>query len=858
LRRVYPIPTKVFMAANWRTSAFTTAVAVAVASCVLVSAKWVDFGSLGRVLHGWMGNNIVFQTIFGSTLAGSTVVFSQWLCGWIKSWLQSILFTKMTVVDGLVVDAVQRWLTTSVAPDSANSVLAAIKSPNVVVSVLSRKARLRAAMSCFDGVQPFPAASSAVTDIKLECLPNVLGLGNGSRGGGVFGSGGSTGNPLADIPIPVRHNGKTIFVSIVGGQTNKSVTLWIRGRGQHCFLLDFLQEVVDKDQVLSAQQAKQSIGLPDSRAVLYVATFAKQDSSVQASWTAKQEVQERQRDTVFLPEGVMASLLADGRNFFKGYEEYEAQQRPFRRGWLLHGPPGTGKSTMGMVVARELNMPLCILHLGDPSLTDEHLRNLLSTAPVPSIIMFEDVDACCGSTLARGPLTKASKGRIPESTVIGDDRKELPSEALFHQMHTAKKETVTLAGILNSLDSGCAHEGHLIIMTTNHMDKLDSALIRPGRCDRCVHLPLADETQIRQMIYFRFPDITENDMLHLQACIVPKAWSPAHIMGYLCDSSTIAAAVNKDRLRKEFETAMGATIQKARPFYDMYNHLWKMGLEDVFGDALACGSSLENFRDSMYSRIDPTLNPFKYGSESYKQIDYDEAAVTLAEYSRLFMHYFPDANELGARFATEMIQFGKEKHIFPSITRCIVHLNANNDDPELAMSSMYDWFLRYERVPGAHIAKPVSIEFLLFIRGYVGERNAAAIEEAKREGVTAHQIIAQSERLRLGKSLEAYDEVAVSAFMVKHSMLTYGCAQNRYMLMHRSELGEALANVYCCDVKTAMHAARQITRPNGRSGYSTAAFYGLLESVDTLPAALDALKAAQGLYKFPDVFRNIF
>jgi mitochondrial chaperone BCS1 len=66
---------------------------------------------------------------------------------------------------------------------------------------------------------------------------------------------------------------------------------------------------------------------------------------------------------------------------------------PYRRGYLLYGPPGSGKSSFIQALAGELGYNICILNLGERALTDDRLNHLLSNAPERSILLLEDIDA---------------------------------------------------------------------------------------------------------------------------------------------------------------------------------------------------------------------------------------------------------------------------------------------------------------------------------------------------------------------------------------------------------------------------------------------------------------------------------
>ncbi|KAG0014969.1 hypothetical protein BGZ82_001583 [Podila clonocystis] len=160
----------------------------------------------------------------------------------------------------------------------------------------------------------------------------------------------------------------------------------------------------------------------------------------------------------------MLTNITTFSNFAQWYSDHGI---PYRRGYLLHGPPGTGKTSFIVALAGHLRMNVCIVNLGISGFNDKQLNQLLNSAPRNSILLMEDVDAA---------LIKRKAGKDQEG-----------------------ENNVTLSGILNSLDGITAQEGSVVFMTTNHIRKLDPALIRPGRCDRKSLFDYADEHQIRRM-----------------------------------------------------------------------------------------------------------------------------------------------------------------------------------------------------------------------------------------------------------------------------------------------------------------------------------------------------------------------
>jgi chaperone BCS1 len=188
-------------------------------------------------------------------------------------------------------------------------------------------------------------------------------------------------------------------------------------------------------------------------------------------WVATSWQPKRPLESLVLADQTLEDLLDDLSDFYGSGSWYTDRGIPYRRGYLLHGPPGTGKTTLVLAVAGELKLSVAVLSLSSRLMSDESLRTLIDALPVATILLIEDVDC-----------------------VFKESR------------NTSDSTGVTLSGLLNALDGVSSREGRVLFLTTNHPERLDRALVRPGRVDRKIELGRATRDQARRLFLWFYRD----------------------------------------------------------------------------------------------------------------------------------------------------------------------------------------------------------------------------------------------------------------------------------------------------------------------------------------------------------------
>ncbi|KAI7524584.1 hypothetical protein KC331_g18001 [Hortaea werneckii] len=262
------------------------------------------------------------------------------------------------------------------------------------------------------------------------------------------------------------------------------------------------------------------------------------------AWSKTSARPSRPMDTVILDHQQKSMIINDMNEYLHPLSPkwYATRGIPYRRGYLFHGPPGTGKTSLSFALAGIFGLEVYAISLQEPTLTEGDLLQLFNGLPRRCIVLLEDVDAAgltrdgtdesnkatakrkqeeqkgTGKTEEDGKGTKATgdtqstRPKKDDEYTLRDLAKELKAVSAPQRGgragppgndrgggHTQPGTGISLSGLLNAIDGVASHEGRVLIMTTNHPDQLDAALVRPGRVDRKVEFRLALKDQIQEL-----------------------------------------------------------------------------------------------------------------------------------------------------------------------------------------------------------------------------------------------------------------------------------------------------------------------------------------------------------------------
>ncbi|KAI9301580.1 P-loop containing nucleoside triphosphate hydrolase protein, partial [Cunninghamella echinulata] len=308
------------------------------------------------------------------------------------------------------------------------------------------------------------------------------------------------------------NSGQSAFYRFWSSSEKTSIRITMRGRNINIlklFLEDWIKEYYAKKE---------------NKLVVYKCVHS---HSNECTWEEKVTKEIRTTDSVILKKGQMEEIIDDAKYFLNQREWYINRSLEYRRGILLRGPPGTGKTSVIRCLASHLKMKLASISLTSIS-SDEELANLVTSVPGDCILLLEDVDHCL--------------------KVINDIQKDSSSNNSNNDQQNnkngggrSKNGHITLPGLLSVMDGVDMRDGLLFFMTCNDHSILPPVMTRRGRIDKIFTLDYVDEYQVHQMFARFFKNgFLESDTLWQEVSqqlvkALPPQVTPAELQGLFLD-----------------------------------------------------------------------------------------------------------------------------------------------------------------------------------------------------------------------------------------------------------------------------------------------------------------------------------
>lgn len=254
-------------------------------------------------------------------------------------------------------------------------------------------------------------------------------------------------------------------------------------------------------------------------------------NNVQGEWKSQESNNKRKIDTVILKNGNIEDIKDDVKSFLDSREWYHDRDIPYTRGYLLYGPPGTGKTSLIKAISTFTKRHMHYLMLNNVQ-NDNQLLDLLSNIKFSeTILIIEDID--CMTKIIEDRNKKETENDKTDDKLTEKELKQQIKRKLKEKMEMPKNTNkLTLSGLLNAIDGIFNNDGRIMIMTTNHPEVLDDALIRPGRIDRKILLDYCDTYQINgifEMMYDNENMMKNIDIINKLKTITEFKYSPAEI-----------------------------------------------------------------------------------------------------------------------------------------------------------------------------------------------------------------------------------------------------------------------------------------------------------------------------------------
>lgn len=243
-------------------------------------------------------------------------------------------------------------------------------------------------------------------------------------------------------------------------------------------IMDKIAQILNQGIENRDKKGNQKVNKSPLKDAMYLYKYTKDD------WN-KYQLDSRDFETIYLPSDTINGICKEMNNFTNLSKLYKSCSIPYRKGLLFYGPPGTGKTSLVKALAYMYQMNIYTININDDFVNDDTISGILNgmSSSRNKILLFEDIDTAFSD---KEKIKNETRG----DTINIDTKDALNRNSKF----------LTYSGLLNALDGVLTnHHGVITIMTTNNIEKLGAAFLRPGRIDRKFLLAECDREQISKM-----------------------------------------------------------------------------------------------------------------------------------------------------------------------------------------------------------------------------------------------------------------------------------------------------------------------------------------------------------------------
>ncbi len=274
--------------------------------------------------------------------------------------------------------------------------------------------------------------------------------------------------------------------------------------------------------------------------------------------------------------------------FFLHHKDwYDRKGIPHTLGLVMWGLPGCGKTSTIKAIANETKRHIFNVLLSEVK-TREALKNLffndtvlvhdgemMQTLHIPvrnRIYIIEDIDAMDSVVLKRSGFAASSSGSASSSSSVAKDprKAELENFLPASVLKADEVDKLDLATLLNVLDGVRETPGRIIILSTNHPERLDDALLRPGRFDLQIHFKKHSRAVLQEHVadFYEVP-LTEAEVAALSVPSLDEKWTPAEVsqvlFRYMDDRGEAIRVLAEEDPASIFKLKEPASASKAEP-----------------------------------------------------------------------------------------------------------------------------------------------------------------------------------------------------------------------------------------------------------------------------------------------------